>query len=199
MEKHLKLGNISEGGFSLLEPGGLYNVGETIPGALEIETSRFELQAKVRHLDQKMAGLEFVKPSPDLVGAIENYLRLEFLALKLRSVDPEVLQKDPRGQVFWLTDGRQNEIYAVVGRRGLIEFHLSFLGHHVSANQDSPVRIGSMSESVSDSPGHKGSILIVETTVSTNDVLRLALVFVSNASDIPDRVRGLLIARLSSR
>ena len=197
-ERKLLLSNISSGGFGVLDHGGVYSPNEIIPGVLEIDKNAFELQAQVRHITPRFAGLEFVKPQRTLVEAIENFFRLEFVALRLRLVDPAYLQTDPRGRVVWLTDGQQNEVHAIVGKNGLIEFHLSFLGHHVQGTTDKGVRIGSISESEATTPGHKGATLIVENAFAAKDILRLALIFVSHASDVPEHVRKLIVERIKA-
>lgn len=194
----LELGNISNGGMMLLEPGTMAESGKFVKGELTIDHDTFDLEGKFRYTNMNRAGVEFVKPSPELVSAIERYLRLEFLAMKLRRVDDMYLKPDPRGKVVWMTDGKQNEIYAVIGNRGLADFHLTFLGHHIHASHDSSIFVGAVEEDENTNPGHKGSNLLVQDTSAPKEILRLALVFASNATDIPDEVRVPLIARLSA-
>lgn len=197
----LLLGNISQGGMLLLEPGSSAEAGKVVQGDLTIDSDTFPIDARFRHSSPMRAGVEFVKPGPDLVSAIERYLRLEFMAMKLRRVDDMYLKPDPRGKVVWMTDGKQNEIFAVVGHRGLVSFHLTFLGHHIHADHDSGIQIGAVDAgdwAENTNPGHKGSDFIIQDTNASKDVLRLALVFASNATDIPDEVRAPLISRLSS-
>lgn len=196
-KEKLLLGNISQGGMLLLQPGERAESGKPLGGELTIDHDTFQIEGRFRHTTPTRAGVEFVKPSPELVSAIERYLRLEFLAMKLRRVDDMYLKPDPRGKIVWMTDGKQNEIYAVVGNRGLLDFHLTFLGHHIHATHDSAIHVGSIDEGETTNPGHKGSSFIVQETVAPKEILRLALVFASNATDIPDDVRVPLIARLS--
>ncbi len=201
VEKRLLLGNVSQGGMLLLDPGSIAESGRIIKGDLTVENETYKVEGRFRHATPTRGGVEFVKPSSDLVGAVERYLRLEFLAMKLRRVDDMYLKADPRGKVVWMTDGKQNEIYAVVGNRGLAAFHLTFLGHHLHATHDSEIRVGTVDEGSdveNTNPGHKGASLIVQESIAPKEILRLALVFASNATDIPDEVRVPLIARLSS-
>ncbi|MES2965914.1 MAG: PilZ domain-containing protein, partial [Bdellovibrionota bacterium] len=179
-DEKLQLGNISQGGMLLIDPGPIASAGANLVGQLTIEHDTFPIEGRFRHTSDTRAGVEFVKPGKELVSAIERYLRLEFLAMKLRRVDDMYLKPDPRGRVVWLTDGKQNEIYAVVGGRGLVSFHLTFVGHHIHATHDSGILVGAVDEGDSaenTNPGHKGSAFIVQETVAPKEVLRLALVF----------------------
>jgi len=171
-----------------------------VAGLLTIDKDEFAIEAQIRHLNAVLAGCEFRNANDAtnleyvrLKRTIENYLRVEILALNLRPVDPEYLKQDPRGMTYWLTDGRQNEVYCVVDADGVVAFHLNFLGHYIEGARGSSVRGGVVLENVSgERPGHKGSALLDMSHQPTPETLALAKSFVHNVVRSPPEMRELL-------
>jgi hypothetical protein len=106
--------------------------------------------------------------------------------MRLNKVDPAYLKPDPRGQVVWFTDGRHNEVYAVVDASGILDFHLTFLGNYVAGGRSKPVVCGYVKEdNEKDAPGHKSSALIDSSGAPTSEMLALASVLIQNVDKMP--------------
>lgn len=196
--QHLGLGNLSGGGMGLLHQNDpRLRLDATIGGLLTIDKDEFEIEARVRHIGSVLAGCEFRNahdPSdPERVRlrrSIENYFRVEILALNLRPVDPAYLKQDPRGATHWLTDGRQNEVYCVTDSEGVVAFHLSFLGHYVEGARGKATSGGAIVEtSTEERPGHKGSALLDLSRHLDPETRALAKSFVQNVVRSPPDVR----------
>lgn len=213
----LDLSNISEGGMAVLHKGDpRFQKDGVVSGVLRIDKDEFAIEAQIRHLNMVLAGCEFrnTKGAANLESktvsglasnissgfagtrlkrTIENYLRVEILALNLRPVDPAYLKPDPRGATHWLTDGRQNEVYCVIDASGIVAFHLNFLGHYIEGARGTGVRGGVVLENVSgERPGHKASALLDMSRGLSSETLALAKSFVHNVVRSRPEMRNLL-------
>lgn len=142
-EKPVYLSSISTLGMGLMKRDtSAPKIGDDISGYLEIEKNKFDLKCEVRHVSANIIGCQFEAPSSPLVHAIENYFRLEITGLELKPVTEAVLKEDPRGQVRWFTDGKENEIYFVVDRKGILDFHLTFLGNYIEGGRNLTLKAG---------------------------------------------------------
>lgn len=186
-DKAVRLANISSKGLAIVRADApRLTVGDELEGRLRIEAVDFEIAASVRHLTERIVGCAILADNPELRRAIESYLRVEILGMKLSKVDPAYLKPDPRGQVVWFTDGRHNEVYAVVDASGILDFHLTFLGNYVAGGRLKPLVCGYVKEdNEKDVPGHKSSALIDSSGAPTNDMLALASVLIQNVDKMP--------------
>ena len=142
-DKPIYLSSISTLGMGLLKRDtSLPKVGDHLSGQLDIEKDTFEVSCEVRHVSANIIGCQFAGPPSPLVHAIENYFKLEITGLELRPVTETVFKEDPRGQVKWFTDGKENEIYFVVDRKGILDFHLTFLGNYIEGGRNLTLKAG---------------------------------------------------------
>jgi hypothetical protein len=142
-EKPVYLSSISTLGMGLLKRDTSHpKIGDELVGQLEIDKDKFEVKSEVRHVSANIIGCQFQEPPSPLVHAIENYFKLEITGLELKAVTESVLKGDPRGQVKWFTDGKENEIYFVVDRKGILDFHLTFLGNYIEGGRNLTLRAG---------------------------------------------------------
>jgi hypothetical protein len=193
--EELKIGNVSIGGMAIIHDnyGGFTKDG-TIAGLLVVDQNEINIEARIRHLTQNIAGCEFVGQNLKLKRSIEQYLKVEILALSLSKVSEAYLKPDPRGKTLWLTDGRQNELFAVFDGEGIVAYHLSFLGNYVDGGRGLPPRVGNMRDQVSELPGHKGSTLVdLASPQVSREAIALARVFVLNVDGAPKNLRDDLI------
>lgn len=182
------LSNISVTGMGLLAADAPeYKVGQEIAGSLHINNENFEIGARVRHVSQRVYGCEYIAHDSLLQQAIEQYFRVEILALNLTSVDESFLKPDPHGKVSWFTDGRQNEVYCVSDRDGLLNFHMTFLGNYIEGERGKPLRAGFTREDdeSSDDPGHKQAALLEFSDIDTPTILDLASMLIRNVEKMP--------------
>jgi hypothetical protein len=143
----LRLANISSKGLAIKRVDApQLHVGEGIEGRLQIDAADFAVAANVRHLTDQVVGCLIAGDNVDLRRAIESYLRLEIIGMRLNKVDDAYLKADSRGKVVWFTDGRHNEVYAVLDQNGIVEFHLTFLGNYVAGGRAKPIMCGYVKE-----------------------------------------------------
>lgn len=190
-EQQLELSNISTGGMAVLHQGhGAFHPNSDARGLLIVDNEEFRIEARIRHLTDALAGCEFLNGSVELKRAIEQYLRVEILALSLRKVDEAYLKPDPRGRVQWFTDGRQNEMFCVTDASDqVVAFHLSFFGNYVEGEKDRGVRAGNVEDKESDRPGHKSSSLLNLNAVVSREIFVLGKVFVENVDRLDKDLR----------
>ncbi len=194
----LGLRNISIGGMALICDRVVKWASEDlIRGLLTVDKKEFQIEARIRHLSDVLAGCEFTGENLTLKRAIEDYLRVEILALNLRPIGQAYLKPDPRGKAQWLTDGKANELYCVSDDQGLVAFHMSFIGHYVEWTREAGVRAGSVRPNEDDRPYHKGAELLDLSKSLTRETISLAKVFVQNVERVADELRRELIEKLA--
>jgi hypothetical protein len=188
-ERSIKLANISSNGLGAYRSdfGPIANVkeGDEIKGRLHVDQEVFDVTARIRHVTAQMIGCMLASNGPDLKRAIENYLRLEILGLRLNQVDEAYLKPDPDGQVTWYTDGRHNEVYCVRDSTGIVKFHLTFIGNYIEGGRGRPIVCGYVKDGAANEPGHKGSSLVEESSVPAPEMLNLARSLVQNIEKMP--------------
>ena len=194
------LGNISVTGMGVLHDGKpSWKIFDVVKGLLVIDRDKFDVQIRVRHLTGILAGCEFVGANSTLQRAIENYLRVEIVALSLYPVREIFLKVDPRGQVEWLTDGRQNEFYCVHDDNGVVAYNMSFFGNYIEGGRGMTPRSGHLVEGKNDEPahgGHKPSTLLDVSAGIDPSVGRLGEVFVRNIAGLTAQIRNQVCADL---
>lgn len=162
----------------------------TCKGIVVIDKEVFDVVLHVRHLSPIIAGCEFQETeNMVLKRAIEAYLRVEILALTLRKVNEAYIKPDPRGKSYWFTDGRQNELFVVVDNEGVLSYHMSFLGHYVEGGRDQSPRVGGLNDQGVTPFGQKGATLIEVSRKPSGNILNLALTFVRNVNQLPQKIR----------
>lgn len=199
-ENPLELANISAGGMAVFhrdEP--TLKVGGLLKGSIRIEKDEFAIEARIRHIIGVLAGCQFGAIAKEgaqdeefarLKRTVENYFRLEVLALNLYPVSAAFMKPDPRGATHWVTDGRQNEVFCVTDARGVVSFHLSFLGHYVEGTRGAGLQVGLIHEKLSsERPAHKASAMLDLTRAPKPETVRLALSFTQNSLRLPAEVR----------
>ena len=187
----VELSNISLNGMGVYRPPGSSWVFEgVVAGVLKIDSSEFQVAGRIRYLNDVLAGCEFMDRSPGLTAAIEAYLRVEILALSLRQVDSAFMKADPRGQVYWFTDGRQNEFFCVADGGGVVAFHMTFLGNYIEGGRARGVKGGVVNDGREDSQTHKGSALVDMSRALAPEMLNLAHAFIQNVATFPQALRA---------
>ena len=194
----IQLANISIGGMGLICPGGCpWPVNSHVDGTLKIDGQDHQVKVVVKHTTQAFSGVQFEGSIGQLKKAIENYLRVEILALSLTKVDDAYLKPDPRGQAVWLTDGRQNEIYTVSDASGLAAWHLNFFGNYMEGERGKKVRSGSVQEhEEKNDPGHKGSAMVEIASAVPEEIARIGRTFVQNAEKLPAPLREAILKQM---
>jgi hypothetical protein len=196
----LDVANISSGGMAIFHrEDSLFQVGGQVRGIISIDKDEFAIEARIRHIFGILVGCQFNHiakqelPNDEytrLKRAVENYFRIEVLALSLHPVSPAFLKHDERGVSHWVTDGRQNEIFAVMDEKGMVTFHLSFVGHYVEGGRGCALQAGLVHErGHHERPGHKVAAMLDLSRAPDAETLRLALSFVQNAARLPSEVR----------
>jgi len=196
----LDVANISSGGMAIFYREDLsVKVGGQVCGIVSIDKDEFAIEARIRHIFGVLAGCQFNHDGNQdlsasehirLKRAVENYFRIEVLALSLHPVSPAFMKQEERGTSHWVTDGRQNEIYAVMDGKGLVIFHLSFVGHYVEGGRGCALQAGFVHErGHHDRPGHKAAAMLDLSRMPNAETLRLTLAFVQNATRFPAEIR----------
>lgn len=194
--------NISPSGMAILHSGSALLVpNQEIRGLLTVDGSSTHLSAEVRHLGARQAGLRFANPSQELQRLIESYLRIEISALKLRKVDEAYIKPDPRGHIFWFSDGRQNEFYGVVTeQKELLDFHMSFLGYYFQGGRDHELRGGHINEDDDrEAPSHKSADLVDLNRQLTDEARVYATRFISNIDQLPVEILQAVQKQIASK
>ena len=163
--------------------------GQSFKGLLLIDSQEIAVQARVRHVSKILAGCEFADQSTALRRAVESYLRVEISALSLRPVDEMYLKPDPRGQVSWFTDGKQNEVYCVTDAAGLAAFHMTFLGNYIEGSRGKTLTGGLVNEDDAESDHQKGSSLLEMNAFLRPEMANLALTFIQNVERMSPETR----------
>ncbi len=200
IKSSLELANISSGGMAIFHrEDPALKVDGQLRGIISIDKDEFAIEARIRHIFGILAGCQFGNESDQglpkdeytrLKRAVENYFRIEVLALSLHPVSAAFMKKDERGISHWVTDGRQNEVYCVMDGQGMVVFHLSFVGHYVEGGRGVPLQAGLVHErGHHDGPGHKVAAMLDLSREPAAETLRLALTFVQNAVRLPAEVR----------
>jgi hypothetical protein len=201
--KNFELANISHGGLGLLHGGdSSLTSARVLQGVLTIDKESFVISGELRHCGEFVAGFQIDVDEPaqkrGLLRAIESYLRLEIMALQLRPVNSALIQKDPRGEAHWFTDGRQNEIFCISDREGLVAFHMNFLGKYIEGERDGQIRTGDLSEGKNPSVSGRHSAALLKDARSLPEYeLQLAQSFVNNVIQSPIELRDHLLKFLS--
>lgn len=196
----VSLGNVSTQGMGLLRAqGDLLRLGEMLRGELVVNEMSFPIESEVKHLSDSVVGCRFLSPQEVLTRAIEEYFRVEICALRLNRVDESYLKKEPEGQVFWFTDGLQNEVYFVLDQNGILRFHISFLGNYIEGGRARPLRCGHIVEDAKPDSKHKGSNLLDLTDDVTDDVLKLCCLLIDNLEKLPADQAHALKSHLQAR
>ncbi len=182
----LAIANVNSRGVGFIRPESLVlQVGQNLHGRFYVEGSEFDSQAIIRHLSAKVIGCEFQNSSQDLIRAIDNYFRVEILAMSLVLVQEKFLQPDPRGRVVWLTDSRQNEIYLVEDQNGIVDFHISFLGMYLEGQRGMATKAGWIVDDENlGAAKAKASALIRYDAASSVEIKQLGRLLVNNATDL---------------
>ncbi len=179
----LELANISTQGIGLMRRNvGAIQTGQKITGELMINENGYPIELEVRHLSEHVVGCQFIGSTPVLTKAIEEYFRIEILALRLNRVDEAYLKQDPNGRVSWFTDGGQNEVHFVSDEQGVLNFHMSFLGNYIEGGRGRPLRCGHIVEDTR--IYHKGSALLDLSEPVTDEILELGKLLIDNVENL---------------
>lgn len=203
----LKVQNISLGGIGLNRadfPNA--DLSRNIEAELRIEsdkvsenvssTASFKVLATIVHISETTVGLRFNMITPEFEMALEQYFKAELLGAKLNLVDKKYLKPENNILPIWLTDGRNNEIYILADKSGILNFHLNFMGHYVEGEKDKRVRVGHIIQTEK-SQINKGSDLISMDPQVHKSSLSLARDFVSNARGIETPIQNELLKMLA--
>ena len=209
--KKLSVQNISSGGIGLLladfPNAGL---GRNIEAELRIMSSlqsnntqkfaTFKVHATIVHVNESTVGLSFSQVNPEFELALDQYFKAELLGTKLNLVDKKYLRPENNIIPLWLTDGRDNEIYILADKSGIISFHLCFLGHYVEGDKESAIRVGQIAATMSEDSikKYKASDVIEMTPRAQQSSLRLARDFVTNAKAVPPEILKELLSKLTN-
>jgi PilZ domain len=194
------LGNLSTTGMAVFRDVGPnwtdgWHLGDTVHGVLRVDQNEFSVSAVIRHISSTIAGFEFISPPLTVIRAIEAYLRIEILALSLRRVDPAYMKKDPRGDTHWFTDGRQNELFIIADAKGVIAFHMTFMGNYIEGGRDRALKGGIVNEQ-EDGQLHKGSALVDVSRKLPAEMAAIAVTYVQHVDALPLSLREDLAAKL---
>ena len=122
---------------------------------------------------------------------------MEICGLQLKKIDPKFLKQVPNGQIVWFTDGNANEVYFLMDKNGVQEFHLTFLGNYVEGGRNKALRAGYVVEEFDvKQTTHKGSDLLEMGPGIENEVLFLGIQLVENTEQMPKEQRELLVKLL---
>lgn len=197
-EISVPLANISSQGMALRRSGAPeMELDQEVQGVLNINGRDFDVRARVRHFADQQIGCVFTELPSDFARAVHDYLRVEILALKLNPVAEAFLKVDPRGQVHWFTDGRQNEVYGVTDADGVIEFHAFFLGNYVEGGRGKVLRCGYVREDRRQEPGYKASALVDTLGEVSGEMVELAQALVMNVGAMSPELKKNLVQSLS--
>lgn len=192
-DKTVDLFNISTKGMGILfDSTGKFKLGDDWGGKLSINESAFDVEGKVRHVSPTMTGFEFTSPTIPLRDHIREYLKVEISAVQLRPVAEAYLKPDPRGRINWFTDGKQNEFYAISDDKGLVAFHMSFLGHYLEGARGERVRGGMVRDDgdSEETSHHKSSDLVDLGSELAPDLAQLAARFLQNIEKLSPDLRN---------
>lgn len=196
------LSNLSTTGMAVFrDPTDGWHIGDLVHGVLRVDREEFSVSGMIRHISSTVAGFEFQNPPMAVVRAIESYLRVEILALSLRRVDPAYMKKDPRGDTHWFTDGRQNELFAVVDTKGVVAFHMTFMGNYIEGGRDRALKGGVVNEqddfTADQAQSHKGSALVDVSRKLPAEMAALAVTYVQHVEALPPELRQDLASQLN--
>ncbi len=162
---------------------GEIQTGQKIAGELKLIERGYSVELEVRHLSEHVVGCLFLGATDVLAKAIEEYFRIEILALRLNRVDEAYLKQDPNGRVSWFTDGGQNEVHFVSDDQGVLNFHMSFLGNYIEGGRGRSLRCGHIVEDTR--IYHKGSALLDLSEPVTDEILGLGQLLIDNVENLP--------------
>lgn len=191
----LAVSNISTSGIALIRDDGSHGSiqpGSTIRGEVEINSQLFPTQIEVRHLTNRVIGGHFLMPKQGLDEAIRSYFASELIGLCLNLVDSSILKKEESGTSYWLTDGRQNEVY-IHWDKGLIQhFHLTYLGNYIEGSSQKPLRYGYVADETG-RKAYKASTLIRLSSEIPEGIRESASKLVLNLRGLPGDVQKELV------
>ncbi len=162
---------------------------QDIHGDLILDDVQFPLILSVRHMSPLIVGCKFTGHAEVLKEPIERYLKYELAGLSMRKVNTQFLNQDPRGEALWFTDGRANELYALVKNNELLICHMTFFGTYFEILPTKKIRMGFIQEHKKEKTLYKGSDLVHFVDSIDNRLLAVAQRFLNNIVGLPDEVR----------
>jgi hypothetical protein len=188
-ENRLKIENISSGGIAIPRSEiSTAQIDQIISGQILIsDEEAFALEAKVVHLSTYIIGMSFRLETRELSKNLAQYFRAEMIGARLRLVDKKYLQTPQNGEPMWLTDGHDNELYVVFNKEGILNFHMSFLGHYIEGSMGKRTLVGQLAAKTQDRKQNmqSESDLIIFNDDAREETLKLAREYVMNAAGIP--------------
>jgi hypothetical protein len=183
----LTVSNISKSGIGLLRRQFHdVEIGTTLQGEVEINGNGFPIEALVRHRTESVIGCQFKGSLSELSQAVHEYFRIEILALMLNPVSEAYLKPVSSGRAAWFTDGQHNELYFVFDDRGILKFHLSFLGNYIEGGREDRVRCGYIIEDSSAGMNkYKGPPILDLKDSASAEMLQLGELLIDGIQKLP--------------
>ncbi len=171
---------------------------QDIHGDLILDDQQFPLILSVRHISPLIIGCKFTGHAEVLKEPIERYLKYELAGLSMRKVNTQFLNQDPRGEAMWYTDGRANELYALVKDRELLLCHMTFFGTYFEIGPSRKMRMGFIQEHKKERTLYKGSDFIRFIDSIDGRLLAVAQRFLNNIVGLPEEIKAQIESTLVS-
>ena len=137
-----KIVNISVGGIGFLasneEPK---SDAKAIPVQLNIEASKFKTELEIVHRENGILGCQFIEPSPQLVGAIEDYFMTELAAMKVSMVETKG-EDGPNGKTIFFRGQNNCELLLQEIEGRLQHFNVILFGNYLEGDGKGNLCIG---------------------------------------------------------
>lgn len=172
---------------------------QDIHGDLILDDQSFPLILSIRHITPIIVGCKFTGLAEVLKDPIEKYLQYELAGLMMRRVSTQLINQDPRGEAMWFTDGRANELYAVVKNKELVICHMAFFGTYFEVLPNKKIRMGFVQQHHKEKASYKGSDLIRFIDTVDNRLLAVAQRFLNNIVGLPDEVKAQIESSLVTK
>jgi len=119
-------------------------IGTQLPANLQIGKNVFKIDLFIIHLSPAVIGCKFINPSKELVTAINQYLKVELLAVEMIYIGPQNLEPTALGVPHWYHGDNNTELYFVEEPKShkVVQMKLLFLGHYLEAAPGQAVKFG---------------------------------------------------------
>lgn len=176
------LSNVSTSGLGIVRKtmNIALKANQTVRAELRFGSTGLPITMKVIHVSDAVVGCEFQGDLTEVQKRVNEYFDLEFGALNLLQVNPEMLQEDPDGQPHLLHGDNGCELYLISQGSKIIRFNLTFFGNHIEGGNGKPTRFGQVIE---DGPlekvRYKGSNLIRWNSEKKSNLIASATRFIN--------------------
>lgn len=156
--QEFQVGNLSETGLSLKDPE--LTPQSRLRGNLRFAGKEFPIELEIVRQSEGEAGARLLKGGEELGAEMQRLFADELQAGRMSEVSAGHLQAEESGRPHWFYAPGNFELYFVEKEGRILNAHISWNDHLVSAKAGEKARAGRMPEEGRDKPAHSKSALV---------------------------------------